>query len=112
MFASPKDKPRSPVNGSCGQVIGVCPFWQKITSELRASESPFELLVGQSDIRRATSSYVRYLLKPLHRGRLDLPDPIFVRWEVLPGGLGSKGFHDGAQGILRLPRIHCAPFGK
>jgi hypothetical protein len=53
---------------SCGQEVRSCEFWQTLAREVEKRGSTLELSGGASDVRRATSAYVRRLMRPLHRG--------------------------------------------
>jgi hypothetical protein len=53
---------------SCGQDILSCEFWQAVRADVHRRGTELRIGDGSTDIRRARDPYVRYLLKPLHRG--------------------------------------------
>ena len=55
---------------SCREFIKTCPFWTHVKSCMAQKGFRFDIHNAGTDIRSNASSYVRRLLKPLHRGRL------------------------------------------
>jgi hypothetical protein len=54
---------------SCGERITTCGFWRALNGAIEARGARLDLSNGATDIRRAPTPYVRWLLKPLHRSR-------------------------------------------
>jgi hypothetical protein len=54
---------------SCGVSLGECEFWRDIRDEMERRGFPFDIADAGTDFGTNASSYVRCLLKPLHRGR-------------------------------------------
>lgn len=52
---------------SCGEWMSACGFWRALTGAVEARGAHLDMSNGASDIRRAPTPYVRWLLKPLHR---------------------------------------------
>lgn len=53
---------------SCGALLKSCPFWRAITDRLAARGVRFDVCAAGTDFRGVPSRYVRWLLRPLHRG--------------------------------------------
>ncbi len=53
---------------SCGVEIRRCPFWEAVREDLRGDGLPFAPGDGSTDLMTGGGSYVRRLLRPLHRG--------------------------------------------
>jgi len=54
---------------SCGERMSACGFWRALTGAVEARGAHLDISNGATDIRRAPTPYVRWLLKPLHRSR-------------------------------------------
>lgn len=53
---------------SCQKEIKKCPFWSDVAQEMAKRGYPFDFSNAGTDIHSEMSSYVRWLLRPLHRG--------------------------------------------
>lgn len=53
---------------SCRKEIKKCPFWSDVVQEMAKRGYPFDFSNAGTDIHSEMSSYVRWLLRPLHRG--------------------------------------------
>jgi hypothetical protein len=53
---------------SCRRLIRECPFWQGVTSDLKARGIDFDVARPGTDFRTGATDYVDRLLRPLHRG--------------------------------------------
>lgn len=52
---------------SCGEPISTCGFWRALDGAVEARGARLDISNGATDIRRAPTPYLRWLLKPLHR---------------------------------------------
>jgi hypothetical protein len=55
---------------SCGEFIRACRFWRKVKEGLAVLAYDFDITDAGTDYRAVNSSYARWLLGPLHRGKL------------------------------------------
>lgn len=53
---------------SCQKEIKKCPFWSDVVQEVAKRGCSFDLSNAGTDFHSEMSSYVRWLLRPLHRG--------------------------------------------
>jgi hypothetical protein len=53
---------------SCTKPLKKCDFWAGIAQDLALRGLPFDVAAGEANFGSAQSSYVRRLLRPLHRG--------------------------------------------
>lgn len=54
---------------SCGQMIQTCVFWAKVSSTMASKGFTFDITSAGTNFLASGSPYVRWLLRPLHRGR-------------------------------------------
>jgi len=55
---------------SCQKEIKKCPFWSDVAQEMAKRGYPFDFSNPGTDFHSKMSSYVQWLLRPLHRGRV------------------------------------------
>jgi hypothetical protein len=94
---------------SCGVEILACPFWSAVREDLRQGGWAFAPGDGSTDLLAGTGSYVRRLLRPLHRG------PAFERARDLalhmaPSWRGHLARWQRAN--ARLAEVVCRLTGK
>jgi hypothetical protein len=55
---------------SCGKLIRECRFWASVSQGMTERGVPFDIGEARTDFRAGVSAYTRWLLRPLHRGRV------------------------------------------
>jgi hypothetical protein len=55
---------------SCTKALRKCEFWAGLAHDLALRDLPFDIARGDTNLGSGQSSYVRRLLRPLHRGPL------------------------------------------
>ena len=55
---------------SCQALIGDCPFWQAVSTEMRSRGLQYDVRHAGTSLRDIPGAWPRRLLRPLHRGRL------------------------------------------
>jgi hypothetical protein len=55
---------------SCGKLISECRFWASLSKAMAERGIPFDITDARTDFRAGASAYTRWLLGPLHRGRV------------------------------------------
>ncbi len=55
---------------SCQREIKKCPFWSDVAQEMAKHGYPFDVSNPGTDFHFEMSNYVRWLLRPLHRGKV------------------------------------------
>jgi hypothetical protein len=55
---------------SCGALIRQCRFWASVSQAMAERGIPFDITDARTDFRAGASAYARWLLGPLHRGRV------------------------------------------
>jgi hypothetical protein len=55
---------------SCGKLISECRFWASVSEAMAKRGILFDIADARTDFRAGASAYTRWLLGPLHRGRV------------------------------------------
>jgi hypothetical protein len=55
---------------SCRRFIKACPFWTAVSQAMARRGIPFDITDARTHFRAGASAYTRWLLRPLHHGRV------------------------------------------
>jgi Sulfotransferase family len=55
---------------SCGRELEQCAFWRRVAAAMARRGISYSPTTAETDIRNASNPIARWLLKPMHRGRL------------------------------------------
>jgi len=92
---------------SCGRELAGCGFWRDVSAAMARRGFSYSATTAETDVRNATSPYVRKLLKPLHRGPLlELARDAGLL--LAPGGRAHLRRHRSLKTALVESVVECS----